>query len=173
MRQFNPVCLCAAVLSIALAGSAFASGEQPDKVTGAVKATAASQPPRGKPGSGVVMEHSVPHTIPIGETVTLRLQFSGVTAGDGATVAVCDPSTRETLLTVWLSQGERRIIELPYMSRTDGMQFIDVETTQGRRTTVQSVALPVGSGELKLKPAGKKQVSANGESVISLPAAER
>jgi hypothetical protein len=137
-----------------------------------VKPATASQQPHGKPDSGVVVQYGVPDTIAVGETVTLRLQFSGVTAADGATIEVRDPSTRDTLVSARLFQGEQRTIELPYTSRTDGMQFVDITTTQAGRSTVQSVPLRVGSGELRLKPAGKKITTTTGENVISLPAAE-
>ena len=171
-RQRHFVRLSAAALCIAGAGMVFASGE-PTAVIDSVKiAAAARQQPRGKVSSGVVVRHSVPDKIAVGETVTLRLQFSGVTAVDGATVEVRDPSTRDMLVSLWLARGELRTIELPYISRTDGMQFIDITTAQAGRNSVQSLPLRVGSGELTLKPEGKRQTTTKGEDVISLPAIE-
>lgn len=122
-------------------------------------------------GSGVVMRYAVPDKMAVGETVTVRLQFSGVSAADGATIEVRDPAARTTLLTLSLAPGEQRVVDLPYTGRADGMQFIDVATTQAGRLTVQSVPLRVGSGELKLKPEGQRRTTASGETVISLPAA--
>jgi hypothetical protein len=122
-------------------------------------------------GSGVVMRYAVPAKIAVGETVTVQLQFLGISAADGATVEVRDRATRATVLTLNLSAGEQRTVELPYANRTDGMQFLDVTTTQGGRLTVQSIPLRVGSGELKLKPQGQRATTADGEAVISLPAA--
>ena len=169
-RHYHFVRISAAALCIAAAGTVIASCASAAHV-GAVRA-AAEQQSRGKPTSGVVVQHSVPDKIAIGETVTLQLQFSGVTAADGAMVEVRDPSTHDTLVSVRLAQGEQRTIELPYMSRTDGMQFVDITSTQGGRTSVESVALRVGSGELRLKPQGSRQTTATGENVISLPAVE-
>ncbi|MBI5716762.1 MAG: hypothetical protein HZC37_03650 [Burkholderiales bacterium] len=124
----------------------------------------------GKPTSGVTVTPTVPAKIALGETVTVRLRFSGVTAADGATVEVRDPTTRATLLSTRLARGEQKTIDLPYTGRTDGMQFIDVATTQAGRSSVQSVPLPVGSGQLKLKSEGQRQTTTGGEAVISLPA---
>ena len=177
MRQFHSTRLGTAALGLLAAGCVGASG--------AGMSAAAAAPAEGKPvaaqaqapaqgkanASGVLMRPVVPEKIAVGEAVTLKLAFSGVTAADGATVEVRDPATRTTLLSARLAQGEQRTIELPYTGRTDGMQFIDVATTQAGRSTVQSIALRVGTGEVKLKPEGQRQTTPSGEAVISLPAA--
>ena len=170
-RQCRFTSLGALALCVAGGGSVFASGESgPANI--AVKSAATAQHSRGKITSGVVVRHSVPDKIAVGETVTLRLRFSGVTAADGATVEVRDPTTHDTLVSMRLARGEQRTIELPYMSRTDGMQFIDVATSQAGRNSVQSVALRVGSGELRLKREGKRQTTTTSGDVISFPAVE-
>lgn len=125
---------------------------------------------RGKPGSGVTVSPTVPAKIAVGQTVTVRLRFGGVTAEDGATVEVRDPATKTTLLSTRLARGEQRTVDLPYTGRSDGMQYIDVTTTQAGRMSVQAVALPVGSGRLKLEADGRRSTTAGGEAVISLPA---
>jgi hypothetical protein len=122
-------------------------------------------------GSGVALRYAVPDKVAVGETATVRLQFAGITATDGAGVEIRDPATRAVLLTLRLAPGEQRVVEIPYSSRSDGMQFIDVTTTQAGRATVQSVPVKVGSGELRLKPEGQRRTGADGEAVISLPAA--
>ena len=131
---------------------------------------AGAQVVRGKPGSGVSVTPTVPAKIGIGETVTVRLRFAGISAEDGATVEVRDPATKATLLSTRLARGEQKTVELPYTGRSDGMQYLDITTTQAGRTSVQSVALPVGSGQIKLKPEGQRRTTASGETVISLPA---
>jgi len=152
----------------ALAAPTAASGQAPAKP----EATApAWQSASGKhTGSGVAVRYAVPDKIAVGETVTVRLQLSGVSAADGATVVVSDPASRTTLLTLRLGSGEQRTIELPYAGRSDGMQFLDVTTTQAGRMTVVSVPLRVGSGDLKLKPEGQRRSMSGGDAVISLPA---
>ena len=163
--------LTATALCVAVAGTVFAGGD--GVVDGAAgHAGVTRQKTSGKATSGVIVRQSVPEQIAIGETVVLRLHFSGVTAADGATVEIRDPSTRAALASVWLAQGERRTIDLPYVGRSDGMQFIDITTTQAGRNTVQSVPLRVGSGELVLKREGRKLQSTAGDNVISLPAVE-
>lgn len=145
-----------------------ASGTPP----AAAKPAPAWQSVSGKhTGSGVVLRYAVPDKMAVGEAVTLRLQLSGVTAPDGATVEVRDRAARALLLTQQLSAGEERTIEIPYTGRTDGMQFLDVTTTQAGRLTVVSVPLRVGTGELRLKPEGQRRATAGGDAVISLPAA--
>ena len=163
--------LGALAVGIAGAGAALAAGAS-SATTDAVKPAATQQQPRGKPTSGVVVRYVVPTKIAVGETVTLRLQFSGVTAADGAMVEVRDPSTHETLASMRLERGERRIVELPYTSVTYGMQFVDVITVQRGRSSVQSVPVRVGSGELRLKTQGTRQTTATGENVISLQAVD-
>jgi hypothetical protein len=126
---------------------------------------------RGKPGSGVMVSATVPPKVAVGETVTVRLQISGVTAPEGATVEVRDPATRTTLMSARVAAGEQKTLEVPYTGRADGMQFLDVATAQGGRSSVQSVPVRVGSGEMKLKPEGQRGTTSSGETVISLPAA--
>ncbi|MBL8326976.1 MAG: hypothetical protein JNJ89_18655 [Rubrivivax sp.] len=154
----------AAVFAVAAAGApAWAGGER----ASATPARSAG----GKPQSGVSVTSVVPAKIAVGETVTVRLQVGGVTEADGATVEVRDSATRAVLLSARLAQGEQRTFELPYTGRSDGMQFISIVTSQGGRSTVKSVPMPVGSGALKLKPQGERRTTADGEAVISLPAA--
>lgn len=145
-----------------------ASGTPP----AAAKPAPAWQTVSGKhTGSGVVLRYAVPDKMAVGEAVTLRLQLSGVTAPDGATVEVRDRGARALLLTQHLAAGEERTIEVSYTGRSDGMQFLDVTTTQAGRLTAVSVPLRVGTGELKLKPEGQRRTMTGGEAVISLPAA--
>ena len=168
MHRHPSTRLGAAALCLLAASSVLASG------------MSAAAPAEGKPAampqgkgnaSGVLMRHTVPEKIALGESVTLKLQFSGVTDAEGATVEVRDPAARTTLLTTRLAQGEQKTVELPYTGRTDGMQFIVVTTTQAGRSTVQSVPLHVGSGKMNLKVEGQRQTTPAGEAVISLPAA--
>ncbi|MFO1287587.1 MAG: hypothetical protein U1F25_13000 [Rubrivivax sp.] len=158
----------ALAIAAAASGAAFAAASTP--AAGGKAAAAASAKPQGKPGSGVTVTHAAPAKIAIGETVTVRLRFAGVTAADGATVEVRDPATKVTLLSTQLAQGEQRTVDLPYTGRSDGMQYLDVTTTQGGRSTVVSVPLAVGSGQLRLKAEGERRTTADGEAVISLPA---
>lgn len=167
--------LCLAFAGFAQADAQGQGTGKPAATVGAAAAEKSSpvwQTVSGKHmGSGVVTRFALPAKIAVGETVTVQLQFVGVSAPDGATVEVRDRATRAAVLTLNLAAGEQRTVELPYSSRSDGMQFLDITTTQGGRMTVQSIALRVGSGELKLKPQGQRNTTADGGAVISLPAA--
>lgn len=166
------LCLLAAATAVQADTPSSAANRAAPPAPAAAKTTSNWQSaPSKHGGSGVVLRFAVPDKIAVGETVTLRLQFLGVSAPDGATVEVRDRSTRATVLSLNLTAGEPRTVELPYSSRSDGMQFLDVVTTQGGRLSVQSIALHVGSGQLNLKPQGQRATTADGQAVISLPAA--
>jgi len=157
---------CGLALALAMSTSACA-GTAGD---GAAAGKAGTRAAQVKPGSGVTLKATVPTKVALGETVTVRLQFSGVTASDGASVEVRDVATQATLLSTRLATGEARTIDLAYTGRSDGVQYLAVTTTQAGRSSVQAVAVPVGSGQLKLKPEGQRRTTAGGEAVISLPA---
>lgn len=163
-------CLACAAATVVIA-TAVAATSAPAWASGERAHTATSRSAGGKPQSGVSVTPVVPDKIAIGETVTVRLQVGGVTDADGASVEVRDSATRAVLLSARVAQGEQKTFELPYTGRADGMQFISVVTSQGGRSTVKSVPLRVGSGALKLKPQGERRITAQGEAVISLPAA--
>jgi len=172
-RSSIPALAAGAAVAASLAcGAALAAPAASGQAPAKPDATApAWQNAAGKhTGSGVAVRYAVPDKIAVGETVTVRLQLAGVSSPEGATVVVSDPASRATLLTLRLASGEQRTVELPYAGRSDGMQFLDVTTTQAGRMTVVSVPLRVGSGELKLKPEGQRRVTSGGEAVISLPA---
>ena len=169
-RRFGAARLVAALcgLVMAVAASACVAAGTTSASTAAGKADARAA--HGKPGSGVLVRATVPARIAVGETVAIRLQVSGVTAADGASIEVRDVATQLTLLSARLAAGEARTIELPYTGRSDGMQTLAVTTTQAGRASVQAVALPVGSGQVHSKPQGQRRTTASGEAVISLPA---
>lgn len=155
--------MMALVMSLAISTTACAGNETPAPGKAGARAQA-------KPGSGVIVNATVPAKVGLGETVTVRLQISGVTAADGASVEVRDAAAQATLLSTRLAAGEARTIDVPYTGRTDGMQYLAVTTTQAGRSSVQAVAVPVGSGQIKLKPEGQRRIAPGGETVISLPA---
>ena len=123
-----------------------------------------------KRSSGVSVQAEVPQKMQLGQTATIRLRISGITAADGASVEVRDTANGRTLLSVLLAKGEERTLELPYTATRDGMQFIDVYTRQGKLASVKSVGIAAGSGAVALKSTGKTIVTPHGEAVISMPA---
>jgi hypothetical protein len=158
-----------AVTGICLAAAAGASGP-PAKTNAANKATVTATASAKANGSGVVLRYTVPQRIALGETVVVRLAFAGVSAADGAAVEVTESEGGRVLLALRLAQGEQREVDLSYTGQVDGMQYLNVATSQNGRMTVQSVPLAVGSGKMALKQGGTRIVTPSGEAVISMPA---
>jgi hypothetical protein len=143
---------------------ALAAPAEPEAASGGWQRTAF------KPhGSGVEVAYVAPPRLAPGQTGTVRLHFGGVTAADGAIASVRDPVSGRTLLLLHVASGEPREVDFAYTAPADGMQFLDVTTVQAGRTSVVSIPVPVGSGKLVLKSAGKLSISASGERVISMP----
>ncbi len=121
-------------------------------------------------GSGVVVNATVPPKLAAGQTVALRLSFDGVSA-EGASAEVREPGANgRVLLTLQLPAGQPTNADLNYQVGGDGVQFIDIITRQNGRTSIQQLALAVGSGQNKLKANGTEVVTPSGERIISLPA---
>ncbi len=163
-------------LACASSGLAWASGV--DVTIGAAvptmsKADRATAAPRSKAnGSGVTVNVTVPEKVAVGQTVTLRFNFNGVGA-EGATAEVREPGANgRVLLSVQLPAGREHNADVSYQSPNDGLQFVDVITRQNGRTSVQQVAVPVGSGQAKLKPSGTEVVTPSGERLVTLPSSK-
>ena len=124
-------------------------------------------------GSGVVLRYLVPPAIRVGQSVTVTLYFSNVKADDGAHVVVRTIEPRNQLASFFVQKGEERILDLPMLMTTDGTQYLAVATTQAGRTSVQTVAIRVGSGKVKMKSQGTRRITPAGETVTSLPATGR
>ncbi len=129
-----------------------------------------TQPDGKGHGSGVLVSYSVPARTAPGAVAKVRLRLSGVKAADGASVSVRDLTDGRTLLALKLAPGEDREVEVSVTSRADGMQFIDVITTQSGRTSVITVPLAVGRGVATIHRDGRTDVGADGEAVVVLPA---
>lgn len=127
-------------------------------------------------GSGVSLRYSLPDALQANLPATLQLQFSGV-GQDDARVELRAPAgstltdaSGAAVTALALTPGQTTTLSLTVTASADGMQFIDVFTTQGGRSTAQSVPLKVGKGELALKKTGTLRVEPNGERVVSMPA---
>ncbi|MEO6362890.1 MAG: hypothetical protein ABIO71_06650 [Caldimonas sp.] len=149
------------------------------KSTKAAQATPTSQWTRAASakanGSGVRLSYNVPLALLPGRTGSVQLQFSGVT-GDDARVEWRAPEGSSvssavlgTATSMALPRGETTTVLLDVTPAADGMAYLDVFTTQGGRTTAQSVPLKVGTGAIRLKREGTLLTSPSGEKVISLP----
>lgn len=127
-------------------------------------------------GSGISLRYSVPDAVQPNQPIALQLQFGGVGEDDARVELRAPAGTTITdaggaaVTGLTLPRGQTTTLSLTVTGTADGMQFIDVFTTQGGRSTAQSVPLKVGKGELSLKKTGTLRVEPNGERVISLPA---
>ncbi len=160
---------------------AHGDGAEPTMQRAATKATPDAGPQWNRSaatkhnGSGIRLEYSVPTTFSPGRTGTVQLRFSGVTADDarvewrapaGGSVSSAALGAATSLA---LPRGEVTTVLLDVTPAADGMAYLDVFTSQGGRTSAQSVPLKVGSGAVSLKRDGTMQTMPLGEKVISLP----
>jgi hypothetical protein len=127
-------------------------------------------------GSGVQLRYDVPARLSVGQTATVRLRFDRVSA-DGARVELKAPDSVTITLadgsdaaSVALPRERETTIDLRVTPQADGMHYLDVFTTQGGRSSAQSVALKVGSASAAMKRNGQAQTTPSGEKIISLPA---
>lgn len=130
-------------------------------------------------GSGVSVDAKTAKTIAIGEASPLTLSFAAashegakaqVRAPQGATVTRADGSpVGDIALTV----GKPTTVDLLVTASGDGLQYLDVTTHQNARSSVRSVALRVGSGEAKLKTAGRVEIDSRGQRVKIMQAETR
>lgn len=127
-------------------------------------------------GSGIRLSYSVPDALQAGQPARVQLRFSGVTA-QGATVALRVPAGTEltadsglAIGRVPLAVGQVTTLDLRVVPTADGLQTLDVFTSQAERSSAQSVPLKVGSGTAKPQAPGKVMTTPSGEKIISLPA---
>ncbi len=130
-------------------------------------------------GSGVSVDAKTAKTIAIGEASPLTLSFAAashegakaqVRAPQGATVTRADGSpVGDIALTV----GKPTTVDLLVTATGDGLQYLDVTTHQNARSSVRSVALRVGSGEAKLKTAGRVEIDSRGQRMKIMQAETR
>lgn len=122
-------------------------------------------------GSGVLVSFAVPPGVTAGARVAVRLRLAAARNADGASVRVRDLVDGRTLLSLVLEPGEVREADVWVLARADGMQFLDVITTQSGRSSVVSVPVRVGQGKARLSHTGRPAQAPNGEAVVVMPAA--
>lgn len=127
-------------------------------------------------GSGVKLSANTPKSIAIGQATLVTLSFDAVTS-DGAVANVRAPAgvtvTRadgSPLTDIALTRGQAMSVDVMVNAQGDGMQFLDITTTQAGRSSVQSVPLKVGTGKMVLKSNGNVVTTPTGERIVSMPA---
>lgn len=174
MKTWIRLAMLAFIAPLSLAAGA--SGMPAAKTAAAPKAAGPMVlAPAKHNGSGVELRYAAPPSMQPGVAATVRIALSGVTA-DGATVELRgdDPSVQLRIDgqpvsgPITLARGETRTIDVQ-VSAPDGMQYLNVFTSQNGRTSAHSIALKVGSGAPTAKANGTLKTLPNGEKIISLP----
>lgn len=175
---FSLPALAAALCTL---GAAFATtsalADAPAPAAKPAKARAWVQAPRKHNGPSVRLSYSVPAQLAVSQAASVRLMFEGV-AQDDTRVSIKSPDGSVSVTQadgsattdVALPRGHTTLIDLRVTPSIEGLHYIDVFTSQGAFSGVQSVPLKVGSGKLQFKPNGTVQTTPSGERVISLPA---
>lgn len=160
--------LCAmSVLSIACA--AIASGGMAAAPSPLVRA------PAKHGGSGIELRYAVPSTLRPGEVAVVRLQLSGARSDDAKVEVRSDNPAVQLRLAgqpitgaIALDRAGTRTLDVE-VSAPDGLQYLNVFTTQEGRFSAHSIPLPVGTGAVQQKSNGIPATTPDGEKIISLP----
>lgn len=146
-----------ALLSLGLAGLAFASGAGP-MIT-------AHQKPNG---SGVVVRYRVEGTPQVGKASTITLEFAGVSDAGGATARFTSDAELAldagTPASLGLTQGTTSA-SLQVTPTMEGRYYVNIFTAQRGAKSVTSVAVQVGVKPERAKP----QAAGEPEPVIVMP----
>lgn len=129
---------------------------------------------RKQNGSGVMLRYSVPTVLNAGQTATVQIRFSNVTKND-ASVKVTPPASVTMTGDASVMTGKAlplgsTTLTLQVTPSADGLEYLNVFTTQGGRSSAQSIPLQVGSAKAELKNKNKVETTPEGEKVISMPA---
>jgi hypothetical protein len=170
----------AAAMLLSTAAWAGASGIEASTTSATTSATAPTAKPNAQAsakvvalmkanGSGVVVNAAVPAKVAAGQTISVRLSFNGV-GPEGASAEVREAGANgRVLLAIQLPASKEHSANVSYQAQGDGMQYLDVTTSQNGRTSIQQIAVAVGSGQMKLKPSGTEVVTPTGERLVTLP----
>ncbi len=127
-------------------------------------------------GSGVRFTSVAPKSMKVGQATKVTLSFAAASADDAmASVRMPDGLSAKRadgapLTDMALKRDQPTTVDVWVTAKDDGTQYFDVSTTRDGRTSVQSVALKVGSGVVKLKPNGTLVTTPSGEKIVSMPA---
>lgn len=161
----------------ALAACAWADAPSPNaKPAAKAKATWVAAA-RKHNGSGVELSYTVPATLTAGQAAEVQLRFNDVKKDDAsvkitapAGVALASTTSNAALnADMVLPRGQTTVVTLQVTPSADGLQYLNVFTTQSGRSSAQSIPLQVGSSANKLEASGKPETTPAGEKVISLP----
>jgi hypothetical protein len=124
-----------------------------------------------KGGSGVKVAYRIENAGQPNAPVQVTLEFSGVSAPEGATASIAGeaPALVSAPASLALAAGQTRSVNVTLTAPNDGTFFINVTTVQSGRPSVVQVPVRIGAGGVKLQKQGTEQTTPGGERVISLP----
>jgi len=124
-----------------------------------------------KGGSGVNIAYRIEGVPQANVPTRITLEFSGISAPDGAiaSFAAEEPAVLTSGSTLTLGPKQTQTTSVLVTATEDGMYFVNVTTLQAGRSSVMSIPVKVGAGELRLEKHGTVETTPSGERVISLP----
>jgi hypothetical protein len=131
-------------------------------------------------GSGIAFSAQTPKTMAVGsaQRVTLRFDAAGhegatarVQVPEGLTVTRADGTAVGDIA---LEAGRATQFDVIVTAHRDGTEYFDVITQRAdnKRSSIQSVAIRAGTGQVRLKPNGTLITTPEGERIVSMPASQ-
>ena len=122
--------------------------------------------------SGVALQYRVDSAPKVGAAVSVVLQFDGVTAPDGATVSLSadDGLTLSSAASLTLPAGQRTSTTAAVVVKREGLAYLNVFITQAGAMSAISIPIQTGAGVPAMKSGGETKPTAEGDSIITMPA---
>lgn len=165
------------LLAAAVVAPACADGARPGHAREAVTVTAsaATKPvaPRKTNGSGIEVQFRIDGTPRLGEALPITLSFVGITDPAGATVRFTADAGLSLpaayLSRLPLSRGQTApTLTVPVTPMAEGLAYLNVFTTQGGKTSANSVPVQVGKATAS-KPGGELKSTPSGDRILIVP----
>lgn len=178
--NFRSNSMIAAAVWLTLVGnstSALADGvpsPQPAKRAATSHGAGMTTAARKSNDSGVAIQYRVDGVAQAGRPVSVFLQFDRVTDPAGATVRLTTDAglTLSTSSSLVLPAGQHTTATATVTSRSDGLAYLNVFVTQNGAMSIVAIPVQTGASTPAMKPTGEMKSTAEGEKIISMPAAE-
>ncbi|WP_432728139.1 hypothetical protein [Variovorax sp. W6] len=133
--------------------------------------TAAARKPND---SGVAIQYRVEGAAKVGRSISVVLQFDGVSDAAGATARLTVDAglTLTTSSNLTLPAGQSTTATATVTSDREGLAYLNVFVTQNGAMSIVAIPIQTGSSAPAMKAAGEMKSSAEGEKIISMPAKE-
>lgn len=170
--RFAALALMAAVA--ALPAHADRSGtEGTARDAGAPRTAMKPLAPRKANGSGIEVQFRIDGTPRLGEALPITLSFVGITDPAGATVRFTADAGLSLpaayLSKLPLSRGQTApTLTVPVTPMAEGLAYLNVFTTQGGKTSGNSVPVQVGKAAAS-KPGGELKSTPSGDRILIVP----